>query len=124
MANSEKTKRPWHENVIPNAICVLGLLLFTFGFLVIAFQIVLYLKKGVWLELSLVSLAALGPDSFWTWLDSLTSWKGVSKIVYGILDCIPLSLFSIVLGWAIADPEVFSDERSSHLAPSSPGAAA
>ena len=57
-----------------------------------------YWKNGQWVELPLLYLVAFGPKEFGSWLANPISWLGLHKIVYNVLELMPLSLFSILAG--------------------------
>ncbi len=106
MTESNKKRINWFDKAWQRIVNVLGVLLILAGFLIIGFQIFLYLKNGEWIKLPLLYLVAFGPDNFVSWLDNPTSWLGLHKIVYGILDFIPVSLFSMLVGWAMTAYEI------------------
>ena len=53
---------------------------------------IVYLLYGDWIELSLLFLASFGPDSFVGWIDNPTSWIGLHKIIFWVLDFTPISV--------------------------------
>jgi hypothetical protein len=78
---------------------ILGVTLLYSGAIIIGVQVFAYLLYGQWEELPLFYLfALLGPDRFISWLDSPGSWIGLHKIVSGILEFMPLSLFLMLVG--------------------------
>ena len=90
-------------NFIAKAILLIGSLLVFAGFFILAFQIYYYLKNGNWIRIPLfVVLEKLpGENQAFSWLKNPQSWYGLHKIIFGLLDFIPLSLFLIVAGSSI-----------------------
>ena len=87
----------------------LGVLLILAGATIVVLQIFVYLKSGRWEKVPLFFLATLlGPDKFLSWLYHPTSWLGLHKIVDGFLKVIPLSLFLLLVGWAMT---VYGDKK-------------
>jgi len=84
---------------------VLGILLIIAGFIVIGFQVIAYLLYGDWIELPLLFLASFGPDSFVGWIANPTSWIGLHKIIFWVLDFTPISVLLILIGWGFASHE-------------------
>ena len=79
----------------------LGVLVVLAGFLIVGWQIFVYLKHGEWVELPLLVLAALGPEKFAFWLANPSSWLGLHKLIYGLLKFFPVSLFAVLVGAAM-----------------------
>ncbi len=73
------------------------------GFFIIGEQIYNWLKTNVWNELPLINEVALLPQDniFVSWINNPESWHGLHKIIVWILEIIPLSLFTIYLGWLL-----------------------
>lgn len=73
------------------------------GFFIIGEQIYNWLKTGVWNEFPLINeVALLSQDNiFVSWMNNPESWHGLHEIVVWILEIVPLSLFSICLGWVL-----------------------
>jgi hypothetical protein len=78
-----------------------GALIILSGFLMIGWQIFTFLKLGEWVKLSLLVLAAFGPEKLAAWLVSPSSWFGLHKLIYGLLEFFPLSLFVMLVGVAV-----------------------
>jgi len=81
------------------------------GFIVIGFQVLLWLMVGKWLELSLLRIFYLAvkylPETirmipefkaFMQWFLYPRDWIGLHKVVTGTLEFIPLSFCLIVVG--------------------------
>ena len=95
-------KIPWIDRAWQKIANVLGILLIIAGFIVIGFQVIVYLLYGDWIELSLLDLAQSGPYSFVVWLYNPTSWIGLHKITFWVLDFTPISVFLILVGLGFA----------------------
>jgi hypothetical protein len=92
----------WIGRTWRRLINFLGVLLILVGVALVGFQIVVYLKDGHWERMPLFYLAALlGPDQFKSWLRHPTSWLGLHTVVDGFLKIMPLTLFLILVGWAM-----------------------
>jgi hypothetical protein len=78
----------------------LGIILILSGILIFVGQVYIWLKKGEWVEIPLRIVFAIIPEGspLQLWLNDPQSWHGLHKLVIGVLDFIPLSLFLIVLG--------------------------
>ena len=101
MTESTNKGVTWSDKAWQKIVNVLGVLLILAGLVIVGFQVFLYFKNGQWIELPLLYLAAFGPDEFVTWLNNPTSWVGLHKIIYVLLSFIPLSMCSVLVGWAM-----------------------
>ena len=77
----------------------IGILLFILGVGIIGIQIFIYLKDGTWIQVSLLILAAFGPEAFTDWLGDPSSWIGLHSIIFSALKITPVSLLLIVSGY-------------------------
>ncbi len=75
-----------------------GGILMLFGFGILGFQAILYLLNEEWIEMPLLYFTSFGPSEFSSWLNNPASWIALHKIVYGILDYVPLSVTLILVG--------------------------
>lgn len=93
---TQKIEKEWAK-----IINGLGIVFVLAGPLIVGWQIYIYLKHGEWVELPLLFLAAFGPEKFVSWLSNPSSWFGLHKLVFWILKFFPVSLFSLLLGYAM-----------------------
>jgi len=72
------------------------------GLVLFGYQVLIYLRSGYWPSYPLLFVFALMPDTiFADWLRNPTSWPGLHKIVYTILEMIPISLALTVVGLVV-----------------------
>ena len=101
MTESTKDVVTWLDRAWQKIVNIFGVLLILAGLVIVGFQVFLYFKDGQWTELPLLDLAVFGPEKFVLWLNNPTSWIGLHKIIYGLLNLIPLSMCSVLVGWAM-----------------------
>lgn len=87
-------------------INAIGVLCVFSGMAILCFQVFVYLKDGEWIEFPLSILFAFGPEGFLMWLNNPRSWFGLHKIINGVLEVMPLSLFFMIVGVTMAGYEV------------------
>lgn len=82
----------------------LAALVFLSGFGLVGYQVVLWLKDGVWSEypLFMVFNFIFENTALHSWVQQPESWYGLQKVVVWTLENIPLSLSLIVPGMLVA----------------------
>ena len=105
MNESNEKGISWLDRAWQRIVNIFGVILILTGIGIVGFQIFIYLKNRQWIELPLLYLVAFGPNEFVSWLDNPTSWLGLHKIIYGALELIPLSIFSVLVGAAMTSYE-------------------
>ena len=92
----------WIGKTWQRLVNFLGVLFILSGVALVGLQVFVYLKDGRWEKLPLLYLATLlGPDQFSSWLHHPTSWLGLHNVVDGFLKIMPLTVFLILVGWAM-----------------------
>ena len=86
------------ERVQKSLVRAAGALVALAGIGVIGFQVYYFLWNGTWVPASMLELLPIFPAKLAAWIRSPDSWFGMQKIVYGLLDAMPLSLFALIVG--------------------------
>lgn len=104
MTEIEEKKVPWYDRwfdkLLRKIVLYFGVTLIFAGFLLLLFQIFVYLYSGEWNSFPFMSLAMFAPDKFLMWLAYPKSWLGLHKIISWILKIIPMSVFLMLLGFS------------------------
>lgn len=83
-----------------------GGILCLMGFLVFGYQVMTFLKTGLWIEMPLMIVFSYLPSDLshtFQWLYEPYDWYGLHKLTVGILNYIPLALFLIIAGCFMFD---------------------
>ncbi len=96
-ASSAERRRKAAQKLEDVLRCLLALPPIMAGILVLGYQVLLWLKEGHWHPYPLGWLVfQLLPVEFWN--EFCGSWVGLQKIVFGILEGVPLSVALVVVG--------------------------
>lgn len=90
----------------------LGGLVALTGVGICVFQIYAFLKNGAWISLSALELMPIFPSGLEAWVKYPQSWLGLHKIIYGLLDAMPLSLLALIVGGLMMNFDAYVDDRS------------